>query len=360
MRHPWRVLAESSRRPCYSELGFAARHWRGHLLGVTGTNGKTTITSLLCRGLERLGLVALEAGNIGTPLSDRVLSDAHHEDAYAVCEISSFQAELPRGLQLDGLIWSNFSEDHLDRYTSMAEYFAAKASLLRGMRPNASVVIGADVLAFDSRLAEIPNLSVVDQPCALAQSLAPDSPFRMLPQCRNFDLSAALWDALNLPSQALIDSANTFQLAAHRLSPIDYWDGVSYWDDSKATNFHAVWAAINAMQGRVFWIGGGRYKGGNLDAFARLIAPKIEAAFLYGEVAWQLAASLEPIHPRVVIQLDFVDAVQAAVRAALAHAPSTVLLSPGFASFDQFSGYTARGKSFISTVLSLKHALQTS
>lgn len=147
------------------------------------------------------------------------------------------------------------------------------------------------------------------------------------------------------------------QLAAHRLSLVDRWAGVSYWEDSKATNFHAAWAAINAMEGTVFWIGGGRYKGGDLDAFARLIAPKVKAAFLYGEVARQLAVSLDSIHPRVEIQLDFVDAVQVAVHAALADVPSIVLLSPGFASFDQFSDYAARGKSFISTVLSLKHAL---
>jgi UDP-N-acetylmuramoylalanine--D-glutamate ligase len=112
--HPWRVLAAGSGCPCYSELGFAARHWRGKLIGITGTNGKTTITSLLCDGLHAAGRVAVAAGNIGTPLSDFVLRNVNGTQTYAVCEISSFQAELPRGLHLDGLIWSNFAEDHLE------------------------------------------------------------------------------------------------------------------------------------------------------------------------------------------------------------------------------------------------------
>jgi UDP-N-acetylmuramoylalanine--D-glutamate ligase len=377
MAHPWRVLAEGSGRPCYSELGFAALHWRGKLLGVTGTNGKTTITSLLCNALEAAGQSAVEAGNIGTALSDCVLGDANHEEATAVCEISSFQAELPLGLQLDGLIWSNFAEDHLDRYGSMAEYFAAKAQLLTCLRADAPSVLGTDVLAFDPQVAEARDSLVVDGRCGrgtqghnnkprpyvteiqnpvLVVALAPESPFRISPQSTNLALVAALWQALELPAEALIESANAFQLAAHRLSPVATWGGVTFWDDSKATNFHAALAAINALDGPIFWIGGGSGKGGDLDAFARLVGPKIDAAFLYGEVAESLAASLSSVHSKVEIRADFVAAVEAATRAALADSPSVVLLSPGFASFDQFSGYAARGKTFISTVFSLKDA----
>ncbi|WP_162029072.1 MULTISPECIES: UDP-N-acetylmuramoyl-L-alanine--D-glutamate ligase [unclassified Lentimonas] len=356
LTHPWRMLAEGSGLPCYSELGFAALHWRGRLLGVTGTNGKTTITSLLCDALESAGQIAVEAGNIGTPLSDVVLSDANQAEAIAVCEISSFQAELPLGLQLDGLIWSNFAEDHLDRYDSMTEYFAAKAKLLSCLRADAPSVLGADVVAFDSRVVDIRNSIVVDGDSALVEALAPQSPFCIQPQRTNFALVAALWSALDLPEGALVDSANVFQLAAHRLSQVATWGGVSFWNDSKATNFHAALAALDALDAPIFWIGGGSGKGGDLDAFAQLVASKVEAAFVYGVSAPSLAEVLCPLHVRVEVHSDFVEAVEAAVRAALANAPSVVLLSPGFASFDQFPGYAARGKSFISTVLSLKDA----
>lgn len=354
--HPWRVLAQRSGRPCYSELGFAAIHWRGRLLGVTGTNGKTTITSLLCNALNAAGQVAVEAGNIGTPLSDCVLGDANHAEATAVCEISSFQAELSDGLQLDGLIWSNFAEDHLDRYDSMAEYFASKAKLLSCLRPGAPSVLGVDVITFDPKVSGTSGAIVVDEDSDLIDRLAPDSPFRTSPQSTNFALAVALWRALDQPVESLIDSANAFQLAAHRLSPVDSWGGVTFWNDSKATNFHAVLAAIDGLDGRVYWIGGGSGKGGDLDAFARSIAPKVEAVFLYGEVADSLAESFRPVHSCVEIRTDLAAAVEVATRAALANSPSVVLLSPGFASFDQFSGYAARGKSFISTVFSLKDA----
>ena len=356
MTHPWRVLAEDSGRPCFSELGFAALHWRGRLFGVTGTNGKTTITSLLCNALESVGQIAMEAGNIGTPLSDVVLSDANQAEATAVCEISSFQAELPLGLQLDGLIWSNFAEDHLDRYDSMAEYFAAKAQLLHCLRTDAPAVFGADVVAFDSRVVEIRGAIVVAGDSALVEALAPESPFCIQPQRTNFALVAALWGALDLPKDALLESANAFQLAAHRLSQVATWGGVSFWNDSKATNFHAALAALDALDAPIFWIGGGSGKGGDLDAFAHLVTQKIEAAFVYGEIAEALGARLGAVHARVEVLSDFYDAVEAACRAALANAPSVVVLSPGFASFDQFSGYAARGKSFISAVLSLKDA----
>jgi UDP-N-acetylmuramoylalanine--D-glutamate ligase len=354
--HPWRVLAQRSGRPCYSELGFAAIHWRGRLLGVTGTNGKTTITSLLCNALNAAGQVAVEAGNIGTPLSDCVLGDANHAEATAVCEISSFQAELSAGLQLDGLIWSNFAEDHLDRYDSMAEYFASKAKLLSCLRLGAPSVLGVDVITFDPKVSGTSGAIMVDEDSDLIDRLAPDSPFRTSPQSANFALAVALWRALDQPVESLIDSANAFQLAAHRLSPVDSWGGVTFWNDSKATNFHAVLAAIDGLDGRVYWIGGGSGKGGDFDAFARSIAPKVEAVFLYGEVAESLAESFRPVHSCVEIRADLVAAVEVATRAALANSPSVVLLSPGFASFDQFSGYAARGKSFISTVFSLKDA----
>lgn len=356
--HPWRVLAEGSGLPCYSELGFAALHWRGRLLGVTGTNGKTTITSLLCNALTATGLAAVEAGNIGTPLSDCVMSDANREEAIAVCEISSFQAELPRGLSLDGLIWSNFAEDHLDRYDSMAEYFAAKVKLLACLRSDAPSVLGADVAAFDPQVTEIRSSIVVDEDSGGVDQLAADSPFRISPQSTNLTQVEALWRALDLPIGALLESANAFQLAAHRLSPVDSWGGVTFWNDSKATNFHAALAAIDALDEPIYWIGGGSGKGGDFDAFARAIAPKIEAAFLYGEVAESLAASLSSVHSQVEKHVNFVEAVEAATRAASANVPSVVLLSPGFASFDQFSGYAARGKTFISTVFSLKDALR--
>ncbi len=369
--HPWRVDCVNSGKPCFSELGFAAQFWSGKLLGVTGTNGKTTVTSLLCNALNRAGRSAVTAGNIGTPLSERVL---HSNAEWVVCEISSFQAELPQGLELDGLLWTNFAEDHLDRYESMADYFAAKARLLDCLGLVTPVVLGESVYEWAERTdscrgvacrfdkLKAPSLSRGDArrlnsnfTQAGSASRAPtDSPFSLPPQSENFQLAAALWSALELPESALVEAANSFQLAPHRLAKVAEWSGVSFWDDSKATNFHAALAAVDAMDPPVFWIGGGSGKGGDLDAFARSLGQNIAAAFVYGEVAGELAAALEKHLPRVQVHSRFEDAVRAAFAAALAESPATVLLSPGFASFDQFRSYAERGESFISAVLSLK------
>lgn len=355
--HPWRLLVENSGKPCYSELGYAATHWRGKLLGITGTNGKTTLTKLLCAALLQSGRPAYAVGNIGRPLSDLILTADNDAAAYAVCEISSFQAELPRGLELDGLAWTNFAEDHLDRYASMAEYYAAKAHLFDTLKPDAPCIVGPGVVAFGGDT--VPATSdLIANDMGLLETLSPDSPFQNHPQSDNLAMAAALWIELGFPLDTLLDSANDFKLAPHRLAEIEEWGGVRFWDDSKATNFHAALAAIKAMEAPVFWIGGGHPKGGDLAAFTDALAPTVQAAFLYGEAAELLAEHLRPIHPWVEIHPRFQDAVEAAAKAALASPPADVLLSPGFASFDQFENYSERGKSFISTVLSLKDVMQ--
>lgn len=354
--HPWRVLVEHSGKPCFGELGFAASHWRGRLIGITGTNGKTTLTALLCEALKSKGIHAIQAGNIGMPLSDFILSDLNREDAYAVCEISSFQAELKQGLQLDRLIWSNFAEDHLNRYATMSDYFKAKANLLKCRRPGAPAFIGESVRAFDASVCNGPDVSVVKdrESLELVEQLDSASPFRISPQSINLALVAALWRELGFSKRQLLASADVFQLAAHRLSRVAEWDRVVFWNDSKATNFHAALAALDAMDGRIYWIAGGSYKGGDLGAFVQAAAPRVKRAFLYGAVADQMADHFVRTGVPFEVQPVFTDAVAAATGAATADAPAIVLLSPGFASFDQFSGYSARGNAFIETILKLQ------
>lgn len=343
--HPWRMLAEASDRPCFTELGFAAWIWNGPLVGVTGTNGKTTVTTLLADGLENAGFRAVPAGNIGRPLSEVWLEFGEDPEVWAICEISSFQAELPLGIELDYLIWTNFAEDHLDRYTSMEEYFEAKKKLLTCLSPGAPVLMGQSVGlpgALDSE-----NLPWY-------QSLNPESTFRNLPQRKNFNLAAELWHHLGLPMEPLLASANEFDLPPHRMQAIAEFGGVRFIDDSKATNYHAALAAIAGAEGPIFWIGGGSSKGGDLEAFAQSVGASVEASFLYGEVGRALADALSKSGSSVALHEAFVDAVQAAAKAALEAGRGTVLLSPGFASFDQFPSYAERGESFISAVLCLK------
>lgn len=352
--HPWRVLVENSSKPCYSELGFAASRWRGRLIGVTGTNGKTSLTSLLFQGLKAARFKAVEVGNIGTPLSDFVLSDANIDQTYAVCEISSFQAELVRGLQLDALIWTNFAEDHLQHHASMKDYFSAKRNLIKCLRPDAPAFLGTSVRDFDNSVSKAGNVFVVDKDPGWTRQLASESPFRMQPQLNNFVLASSLWRHLKFPANSLISSANSFHLGEHRLNCFARWGGVSFWNDSKATNFHAALAAMDALEGPIYWIGGGSSKGGDFGKFAQSVAAKVQMAFLYGAVAEELAQRFLRTDCPFEVHPNFHGVVRAATEAALKNSPSSLLLSPGFASFDQFSGYTARGNTFTSSIFKLK------
>lgn len=355
--HPWRLMAEASGKPCYSELGFAAQYWKGAIYAVTGTNGKTTITNLLAEALQASGRVALTAGNIGYPLSDAVLSAVNQTTSVVVCEVSSFQAELPVGLELDALLWSNFAEDHLDRYDSMWAYFAAKAQLFACLKDDGICVLGESLQPWLERFQQQHPLRVkfdTSAPCPLELSI--HSSYRSEPHCKNLELVARFWNAMDLPSAGLETAANQGQLAPHRLKLEATWQGVCFWNDSKATNFHAALAALHALSGPIYWIGGGRGKGGDLATFGQAVLERVEAVFLYGEIADEFARHLNNDSVPVQVYTDLEAAVQAATIAARVRDPSHVLLSPGFASLDQFNSYAERGKCFISAVLSLMRA----
>lgn len=349
--HPWRKLCRDSGLPCYGEFGFAASCWEGHLLGVTGTNGKSSVTSLLAEALQRSGAKAVAAGNIGIPLSEICVERGGGAAVWAVCEISSFQAEMPEGVSLDGLLWTNFAEDHLDRHGSMESYLQAKANLLDCLKEGAPAVLGSSV----PLKQDLPAGG--DLPAVIG--LPPGSPFSGAVQAENLLLAHKLWNALDLPEAALRSAAEDFQPLPHRLQKVAEWDGVFYWNDSKATNFHAALAAIRSMEHPVYWIGGGRAKGGDLAGFAAEVSETIFAAYLYGEAGTLLEAHLAGKMDRVSVFARLEDAVEAAGTEAQAKSPANVLLSPGFSSFDQFSGFEERGECFTSAVLSLKQARHT-
>ena len=356
--HPWRVLAEASGKCCQSELAYAAAHWQGELIGVTGTNGKTTVTRLLKEALLASGRRAVACGNIGLPMSEAVLDLAAGPETVAVVEISSFQAELPGQLELDGFLWTNFAEDHLDRYATMRDYLSAKANLLGCVKPGATTVFGARIREqLDAEGLLPPSLlqgtSPVHDQIKRPHFPLPEGPLSRPPHQYNFDLVASYWQQKRYPAAALLEAAAAFELSSHRLQRIAVKDGVCFWDDSKATNFEAALAAAAGLERPIIWIGGGRAKGGDVANFAREIGGRIDAAVLYGEVADTLAANLPKALDPVRVCPQFEAAVHEAFAIGRTMSGAQVVLSPGFASFDQFSSYTDRGKSFVSIVLGL-------
>ena len=356
-KHPWRILAEGTTNPCMSEIAFASRYWEGKIIGVTGTNGKSTLTALLNNALSLSGHVSLAAGNIGYSFSDAVISEANQSDAYVVLEISSFQAELADDLQLDGLLWTNFAEDHLDRYGSMPCYFQAKARLFNCLKCDGVCVLGSQVAEWMANQRKtFEGCSIAHEATDLVLQLDANSVFQRFPYSKNFTLAVELWRLMNMPPAALIEAANAFVLPPYRLEVVAECEGARFWNDSKATNFHATLGALGSIDRPIIWIGGGRAKGGDIEAFAQQVGSRIDIAILYGEVAERLAKalrnSLEPVH--IYKHLDHAINAAAELAAEIPHA--NVLFSPGFASYDQFDSFAARGKSFNDTVLSLKNA----
>jgi UDP-N-acetylmuramoylalanine--D-glutamate ligase len=347
--HSWLATARFAGCTCLGELDFASLFWRGELMAITGTNGKTTLTEFLAHALNSLGRAAHVTGNIGYPLSRFVVEQP--PTALAVCEVSSFQAETLRHLKPTATLWTNFAEDHLERHPGLEAYFKAKGRLVEQTPPGATLIgssVRQYVLQAGLELPPATTIATLGQP---EDRRLQGSVLAAYPQYENFLLAAAWWRQAGLPEAALFAAAQSFSLGQHRFTRVGEWHGVTFWNDSKATNFHAVEAALANFPRPVLWIGGGKAKGGNLAGFVQRIARKVRQAFLIGETKQILLAHFQACGVPAVACASLEEAVRAAL--ALAGPGDQLVLSPGFASFDMFRGYDDRGRQFETLVESL-------
>lgn len=352
LHHPWLEFARKAGCICMAEIDFASVFWRGAVVAVTGTNGKTTLTEFLAHALGQAGRRARATGNIGYPFSKLVVDeDGGSPEVTAVCEVSSFQAEQLGHFFADSLLWTNFAEDHLERHPGMEAYFAAKWELVLRTR-SGRFIAGSSVRRFAAQFGRaMPATAGVSTEGQPSDARLAGTPFEHYPQRENFILAAAWWRSQDLDEAALYGAARSFRTGRHRLSRVAETEGVAYWNDSKATNFHAVEAALNGFEAPVVLIAGGRSKGGDLPGFVGRIAPRVRHAVLIGETAAPLAAAFENHGVTAEICESMEEAVRAA--AAAAAAGGNVVLSPAFASFDMFRNYEDRGERFERSVLDL-------
>ncbi len=343
--HPWLARARANDILCLGELDFASLFWRGQLVAITGTNGKTTLTEFLTHALGAAGRDAHATGNIGQPFSRFVAEKrGGAKDMFAICEVSSFQAETLQHFRADATLWTNFAEDHLERHPGLESYFSAKWQTLTHTAPGAGFV-GSSVQRYAHKF-ERPLGSVV----AVATEGQPADPrlartvFAEYPQRENFLLAAAWWQSRGLDPAVLFAAARTFKLGRHRMTRVGTHEGVTYWNDSKATNFHAVESALAGFTAPVVLIAGGKSKGGDLAGFVHRIAPRVQHVVLIGETSTELAFHCSTFRVAHSSAASFAEAVRRATE--LAHSGEHVLLSPGFASFDMFKNYEDRGDQF--------------
>ncbi len=343
--HPWLSLARTCGALCLGELDFASLFWRGSIIAITGTNGKTTTTEFLVHALITAGRDATAAGNIGHPLSRLVLErSGGGPDSVAVCEVSSFQAETFRHFRADSVLWTNFAEDHLERHRDLDDYFQAKWRLLERCI-GGHVHVGSSVARHAARLGQsLPAEALVPTEDEPGDILLQGTAFADYPQRENFLIIAAWWRASGLRESLLYTAARSFFPGPHRLQAVGVFGGVACWDDSKATNFHAAEAALARFREPVLLIAGGKSKGGELDAFVARIGSRVRHAALVGETRHDLAAacSRHGVARSVHERLD--EAVETLF--SISRPGDDLVLSPGFSSLDQYSSYAARGDHF--------------
>lgn len=343
--HPWLALAKAAGAECLGEIDFASLFWRGGIVAITGTNGKTTLTEFLTHALRTAGRDAHATGNIGYSFAQLVAEkDGGAPETIAVCEVSSFQAETLQRFQADATLWTNFAEDHLERHVGLEGYFGAKWRLVARTKAG-GLFAGTSVVRYARRFDRpVPAAAVVDTENQPADERLTGTVFSEYPQRENFLLAAAWWRSAGLPEETLFAAARSFRLGRHRLTRVAERDGVTFWNDSKATNFHAVEAALAGMTVPVVLIAGGRGKGGDLAGFVHRVAPRVKHVVLIGETSTELAFHCSAFRVAHTSCATFAEAVRRA--ADLAERGDAVLLSPGFASFDMFRSYADRGEQF--------------
>ncbi len=355
--------------PVLGELELAWRLVPGHFVAVTGTNGKTTVTELLGHVWRTAGEPVAVAGNVGTPVAS--LAGSVDDDSTVVCECSSFQLSDSELFAPECGVLLNITPDHLDRHGDLESYLAAKLRVFANQGNDDVAVFNAsdpalrdlDLGGCARRVAYCrggdPNCEVALVDRVIFADGAPlmEAADLSLPGPHNADnamAAAAAALAMGIDRASVIDGLRTFPGVPHRLERVAELDGVTYVNDSKATNVAAAAAALDSFDGGVHAILGGSLKGGGFDGLLEPVIRRCAACYLIGEAAERLARDLAPAERRGVDlrpSSDLADAVSAA--AARARPGEVVLLSPACASFDAFRNFEERGERFRTLVRGL-------
>ncbi|HSC46016.1 MAG TPA: UDP-N-acetylmuramoyl-L-alanine--D-glutamate ligase [Candidatus Acidoferrum sp.] len=347
--------------PVWSEIELAGRFLRGKLIGITGSNGKTTTTSLIEHILRNAGIATLLAGNIGTPLIAQVGKTT--DDTVSVAELSSFQLELIASFRPHIAVFLNLTPDHLDRHKTLDAYGAAKACIFANQTRDDFAVLNADdtasaayapasprVLWFSRRKMVTPGAFVRDDQIVFAHHGEEEKIIALsqlpLPGAHNLEnvLAAAVATRLAGVRPAQIEAGiKSFAGVEHRIEFVAEIQGVRYYNDSKATNVDATLKALESFPGHILVILGGKDKDSDYTQLRATLREKAILALLIGAAADKIERQIAGS-----VAIERAGTMENAVEAAFqsAHSGDIVLLSPACASFDQFQNYEHRGRVF--------------
>lgn len=361
--------AEAAGVKAVAEVELASWFLEAPIVAVTGTNGKSTVTALIGEIMKATGRPTFVGGNFGTPLIEAVGTAAGEAGGVLVVELSSFQLERIERLRPRVAVLLNLSEDHLDRYPSMAEYVAAKARIFVAQTAeDHAVVDGDDPIALPLAHAGAAAVhrfgrergEVFLGSDAIVDAGAPGGPIRypfdllkIVGEHNRSNATAAVLAGrlAGAGPEAVERGLSIFTGLPHRMELVAEIDGVAFFNDSKATNVSATVAALRGLDRPVVLIAGGRDKGGEYEPLRPLLRDKVRAVVLIGEAAGLIERALSGA-ATFIRAADMDDAVSRA--AGRARSGDAVLLAPACSSFDMYRNFIARGEDFRRAVGELK------
>ncbi|MBI5916177.1 MAG: UDP-N-acetylmuramoyl-L-alanine--D-glutamate ligase [Bacteroidetes bacterium] len=350
-------------KPIISEIEFAGRHTSATIIGITGSNGKTTTTRLTHHLLTTAGYHAALGGNVGLSFARNIIEK---KCDYHVLELSSFQLDGIVSFRPHVAILLNITPDHLDRYEyKMENYVRSKFRIAMNQREQDLLITNADdpeIVRFrkSSRFPKSDGPRVIEVPThfdSTKKLVVAGSEFDMT-QCalkgrhNFFNAACAIHaaKAVGVGDEAIQQGLNTFVNAPHRLEFVAEINGVEYVNDSKATNVDSVFYALQAMEKPVVWIAGGTDKGNDYSQIEDLVRQKVKALICLGVDNSKLLRVFSPLLKNIEETGSASEAVERAT--IYAESGDVVLLSPACASFDLFNNYEDRGEQFKKAVMS--------
>lgn len=378
MRDPFVARAAAKGMPIVGDMEIFAwslpKQNPPKIIAITGSNGKTTVTSMVGAMCQAAGKETLVAGNISPAVLDVLLARKGKHPEVWVLELSSFQLETTSTLNADAATVLNISEDHMDRYDDMAEYIAAKARIFRasgqggvqvlnrddadsskmGLLERQQITFGVQNSAINKGDWGITQEGADTWLCQGTQRIlkADELLVEGLHNVSNALAALALCRAIDLPLPPLVDVLRRFKGLPHRVEAVAEIKDVIYYDDSKGTNVGATVAALQGLGRRAVVILGGDGKGQDFSPLESAVKQHARAVILIGRDAAKIAAALENCDVPILQAGDMDDAVKQS--AELAQAGDAVLMSPACASFDMYRNYVHRAEVFISAVRTLE------
>jgi UDP-N-acetylmuramoylalanine--D-glutamate ligase len=365
-------LAIKNRIPVISEIEFAARHTKAKLIGITGTNGKTTTTLLTFHILNKAGLNVGLGGNVGKSFARQV---AETDRDYYVLELSSFQLDGMFETHLDIAVLMNITPDHLDRYKTIENYTASKFRVVQNQTPDDLFIYWAEDPIISEYMAQHP-VNAHKMPFAIGTEIQDGAWSDMKKMFININhtntqfimelsqltiggrhntynsmAAAIIANHLLIRKEVIRESLSDFKNVEHRLETVARIKGIDFINDSKATNVNSAWYALESMDPGVIWIAGGVDKGNDYTHLQPLVKSKVRIIICLGTDNRRIHDAFSKDVEMIVNTQSASEAVDVAYN--LARKGETVLLSPACASFDLFDNYEDRGRQFKDAVRSL-------